>query len=197
MSIIKALMFQEVKKAEIVELPIPKPKKNQILIKVKRAGICYSDISAFKGTHAFRKPPLVSGHEFSGTIFKKGENINSLKINDRVLVEPHLGCGICTFCRHGHYNQCTAKKFLGTDGWPGAFSEYVIVEETMVYKMPENMSFDEGAVLEPFCVGLHAARRAEIEIGNSVAILGCGTIGLTTLMSVKLSGWNGILVSDI
>lgn len=164
---------------------------------MKVAGICYSDVSAFNGTHAFRKPPIISGHEFSGEVVDVGENIRKFEIGDRVLVEPHIGCGHCFFCRHGNYNECINKRFLGTKDWDGAFSEYVIVEEPMCYLMPPKMSFEEGTLFEPYCVGLHAVRRAQVKMGDNLAILGCGTIGLTTLMSAKLSGSNNILISDI
>jgi len=160
-------------------------------------GICYSDVSAFNGTHAFRKPPFIAGHEFSGIIVEAGEEVSKFKIGDRVIIEPRIGCGDCFFCRHGHYNECENERFLGTREWNGAFSEFVIVEEPMCYHMSPKMSFEEGAILEPYCVGLHAVRRAKVRIGDNLAILGCGTIGLTTLMSAKLSGANNILVTDI
>ncbi|MFZ7119810.1 MAG: zinc-dependent alcohol dehydrogenase [Eubacteriaceae bacterium] len=193
----KALSFNQVNSSKIVNIPKPEVKNDEVLIKVKAAGICYSDISAYKGEHAFRKPPVISGHEFSGIIVEKGISIKKLNIGDRVIVEPHIGCGSCFFCKHGQYHQCLKKRFIGTKEWPGAFSEYVIAKEAMCYIMPTKMSFEEAAIIEPYCVGLHAVRRAETKIGDSIAILGCGTIGITTLMGVNLTGFHNILITDI
>ena len=193
----KALKFKRIGQADIVNLPIPVPRKKEVLIKVKAAGICYSDIMAFKGTHPYRVPPVITGHELLGEIAKLGEKVSNLKVGTRVVVEPHIGCGKCFFCSHSHYNLCLNKRLLGTGKWIGAFSEYVIAEEKMCFPMPKGMTFDEGAILEPYCVGLHAIRRAKIGIGENIAILGCGTIGMMTLLGVKLSGPNKIFVTEI
>lgn len=152
---------------------------------------------AFKGTHPYRIPPVITGHELSGEVIKLGEKVGNIQIGTRVAVEPHIGCGKCFFCRHGHYNLCIDKRLLGVGNWIGAFSEYVIAEESMCYPIPERMTFEEGAILEPYCVGLHAVRRANVGIGENVAILGCGTIGMMTLMSTKLSGASKIFVTEI
>jgi len=193
----KALLFNQINSSKIINIPKPKAKNDEVLIKVKVAGICYSDISAFKGEHAFRKPPVISGHEFSGIVVEKGKNVKKLQLGDRVIVEPHIGCGLCFFCKHGQYHQCHDKKIIGTKEWPGAFSEFVIAKEAMCYIMPKKMTFEEAAIIEPYCVGLHAVRRAEPKIGDSIAILGCGTIGITTLISTKLTGFHNILITDI
>ena len=193
----KALQFTEVGRSEIVEVPKPAPKTGEILVKVKMAGICASDIMAFQGRHSYRIPPVITGHELSGEIVELGQDVSTLKIGDRVAIEPHIGCGQCSLCRHGHYNECEKKRLLGVGDWIGAFSEYVIAAEPMCHRMPENMSFEEGAALEPLCVGLHAVRRAGMGVGERIAILGCGSIGLMTLLCAKLCAPEKIIATDI
>ncbi len=193
----KALRFTKPGRSEIVEVPRPTPKNDEVLLKVKATGICGSDIMAFKGKHPFRIPPVITGHEISGTIVELGSGVKDLQLGDRVALEPHIGCGKCNFCHHGHYNICPNKRFVGVGEWIGGFSEYVVAAEGMCHLMPEGMTYEEGAALEPLCVGLHAVLRANITIGESVAILGCGTIGMMTLISAKIGGPGKIIVTDI
>lgn len=193
----KAMKFTEPGRSEIVEVPKPIPKKDEVLVRVKATGICASDIMAFKGKHPWRIPPLITGHEISGTIVELGSEVKSLESGERVAIEPHIGCGKCVLCRHGHYNVCQHKRFVGVGEWIGGFSEYVVAAEAMCHLLPEGMTYEEGAALEPLCVGLHAVLRASVSIGESIAILGCGTIGMMTLISAKIGGPGKIIVSDI
>jgi 2-desacetyl-2-hydroxyethyl bacteriochlorophyllide A dehydrogenase len=193
----KALKFTEVRRSEIVEVARPIPKAGEVLIKVKAAGICASDVMAFRGEHPYRIPPVITGHELSGEIVESGPAVSTVKTGDRVAVEPHIGCGHCYLCRHGHYNVCLNKRLIGVGDWIGAFSEYVIAAEPMCHAIPDKMTFEEGAALEPLCVGLHAVRRAHMNVGERVAVLGCGTIGLMTLLSAKLSGPELLIATDI
>ena len=193
----KALKFTEVRRSEIVEIPKPVPKAGEVLVKVKTAGICASDTMAFNGRHSYRIPPVITGHELSGEISELGQDVSSLEIGDRVAIEPHLGCGQCSPCGHGHYNECEKKGLIGVGDWIGAFSEYVIAAEPMCHRMPESMSFEEGAALEPLCVGLHAVRKAGMDVGERIGILGCGSIGLMTLLCAKLYTPEKIVATDI
>jgi len=193
----KALRFTKPGQSDIVDVPRPTPKGGEVLVKVKATGICGSDIMAFKGEHPFRIPPVISGHEISGTIVELGSGVQDLQLGDRVALEPHAGCGKCIFCWHGHYNICPNKRFVGVGEWIGGFAEYVIATESMCHLMPEGMTYEESAVLEPLCVGLHAVLRANISLGETVAILGCGTIGMMTLISAKIGGLGKIIITDI
>jgi threonine dehydrogenase-like Zn-dependent dehydrogenase len=193
----KALKFTEVGRSEIVEVAKPVPKADEVLVKVETAGICASDIMAFNGRHSYRIPPVITGHELSGKIVELGQHISTLKVGDRVAIEPHIGCGQCSLCRHGHYNECEKKRLLGVGDWIGAFSEYAVAAEPMCHRMPASMSFEEGAALEPLCVGLHAVRRAGMGVGERIAILGCGSIGLMTLLCAKLCTPEKIIATDI
>jgi L-iditol 2-dehydrogenase len=192
----KAMKFPEPGRAEIVDVPTPVPAEGEVLVRVKAAGICASDVAAFTGKHDVRRPPVITGHELAGEIVQVGPEIKARKVGERVAIEPHLGCGTCVFCRQGHYNECPSKRFVGVGDWIGAFAEYVVAAERMCHVMPPQMTWEEGAALEPLCVGLHAVRRAALRMGERVAILGAGTIGLMTLLCAKCAvpGW--IAVTD-
>jgi L-iditol 2-dehydrogenase len=192
----KAMKFPEAGKAEIVEVPVPTPGPGEVLVRVKAAGICASDVAAFKGTHNFRRPPVITGHELAGEIERLGPGVAGVRAGDRVALEPHVGCGRCDYCRLGNYHECPEKRFVGVGDWIGAFAEYLVATESMCHPMPDRMPFEEGAMLEPFCVGLHAVRRAELRIGETVAILGVGTIGMMTLIAARCGGPGWTVVTD-
>src|SRR5512136_2123532 len=192
----KAMKFPEAGNAVIVDVPVPTPGPGEVLIRVKAAGICASDVAAFKGTHTFRRPPVITGHELAGEVVRIGAGVAGCGIGDRVALEPHVGCGQCAFCRRGDYHECPEKRFVGVGEWIGAFAEYVVATEGMCHPMPDRMPFEEGAMLEPFCVGLHAVRRADLRMGETVAILGVGTIGMMTLLAVRCSGPGWTIVTD-
>src|SRR5512136_244094 len=187
----KAMKFPEAGNAVIVDVPVPTPGPGEVLIRVKAAGICASDVAAFKGTHTFRRPPVITGHELAGEVVGVGPGVAGRGIGDRVALEPHVGCGQCVFCRRADYHECPEKRFVGVGAWIGAFAEYVVATESMCHPMPARMPFEEGAMLEPFCVGLHAVRRADLRMGETVAILGVGTIGMMTLLAAHATtpGW--------
>lgn len=193
----KAIKFTEIGKASLVDVDTPVPASDQVLVEVKSAGICASDIMAFKGLHPYRVPPVITGHEAAGVVVRAGSEIRGIKTGDRVAIEPHAGCGECEFCRSGNYQVCPAKKLIGVGSWIGVFSQYVLATESMCHVMPDGMSFDLGAALEPYCVGLHAVGRAELPPGSTVAVLGCGTIGMMTLLAARQNDPARILVSEI
>lgn len=182
---------------ELREVDPPAIKKDdQVKIKVIVTGICGSEIHAYHGTHPFRIPPVISGHEFAGVIVEKGEAVTRFQVGDRVTVEPHYGCGVCKLCQAGRYNICRDKKVLGTQEWTGSFGEYVVVPESTVVKLPDDVSFEQGALIEPLAVGVHAVRKAGVGLGSKVAILGAGPIGLGLLLAAKNSGATKIFITD-
>jgi len=182
---------------ELKEVELPFIKQDyEVKIKVIVTGICGSEIHAYHGTHPFRVPPVVSGHEFAGVVVEIGKEVKSVSVGDRVTVEPHYGCGVCKSCQAGHYNICKEKKVLGTQEWPGSFGEYIVVPEKTVVKLPDNVSFEQGALIEPIAVGVHAVRKAGVGLGDTVVILGAGPIGLGLLLAVKNSGATKIFVTD-
>jgi L-iditol 2-dehydrogenase len=192
----KAMKFPEAGQAEIVEVPVSTPGPGEVLVRVRATGICASDVAAFKGTHNFRRPPVITGHELAGEIVTLGQDVTGLRVGDRVALEPHVGCGRCDYCRQGNYHECPEKRYVGVGDWIGAFAEYVVATESMCHTIPARMPFDEAAMLEPFCVGLHAVRRADLRMGETVAILGVGTIGMMTLLAARCGGPGWTVVTD-
>jgi L-iditol 2-dehydrogenase len=155
---------------------------NQVKIQVKVSGICGSEVHAYHGKHAWRVPPLVSGHEFSGVVAEVGQAVTSCKVGDRVTAEPQYGCGHCGLCQEGRYNLCAEKKILGATYWSGSFGEYVVVPEQCVIPLATGVSFEEGALIEPLAVGMHAVRTHKVSREDTIAVIGCGTIGLGVIL---------------
>ncbi len=173
----------------------PEIGNDQVLIRVKRCGICGSDIHAYKGKHPDFIIPVIPGHEFSGVIEEVGSSVKRVKEGDRVVVEPLKVCGKCYYCRRGAYNKCTNLKVLGAQA-NGAFAEYIAVDERWVYRLPDNVSFEEGAMVEPLAVAVHAVKRAN-HVGDNVLVLGSGTIGLLLAQVLKIYGASEVIVTDI
>lgn len=168
-----------------------------VKIKVAVAGICGSEVHAYHGIHPFRVPPLVSGHEFAGTVVEVGKGVKGVKPGDRVTAEPQYGCGHCPLCRVGKYNICKDKKVLGATYWSGAFGEYVVVPEETIVPLGDEVSFEEGALIEPIAVGMHAVRQHQVAPGQNILIIGAGTIGLGLLLSARICNPAKIIVADV
>ena len=194
----KALKFPEPYSAEIVDIEDPAICTGKdVIVELKAAGICASDIMAFKGTHPYRVPPVITGHECAGIVTAIGADVKEVKIGDRVAIEPHVGCGTCHFCLHGEYQECINKGVLGVGDWNGSFGEKVLVKEAMCYIIPDEMPFPHGVLLEPYCVGLHAVRKGEINMNDTIGIIGAGTIGLMTLIAAEASGRKSSFIFDL
>ena len=179
------------------EVEKPRLGSYDVLIKVQCVGICGSDLHTYRGTHPFRKPPVILGHEMAGEVVEVAEDVNLFKKGDRVSVEPQTYCHHCPSCYQGNYNLCMNKRILGTTPWPGAFAEYVVIPEDKVYLLPDGLSFEEGAMVEPLAVGIRAAQMAQPRIGDTVLIMGSGTIGLATLVSLKEAGVTRTIATDV
>ena len=193
----KAVKIPEIGRAELIEMEDPKAGPNEVVVKVHATGICGSDIAGFLGTHSFRVPPVITGHELAGTVTELGEGVQDLDVGDAVAIEPLYGCGECEFCESGDYNVCRDKRVLGASYWTGSFAEYVVLPPSCLYKVPPGVSMPVASLIEPFCVGIHAAERARIEPGENVAVLGSGTIGLMTLLGVLQYKPDVVICSDI
>lgn len=179
------------------EVEKPRLGSCDVLIKVRCVGICGSDLHTYRGTHPFRKPPVILGHEMAGEVVEVAEDVSLFKKGDRVCVEPQTYCHHCPSCYQGNYNLCSNKRILGTTPWPGAFAEYVVIPEDKVYLLPGGLSFEEGAMVEPLAVGIRAAQMAQPRIGDTVLIMGSGTIGLATLAALKEAGVTRTIATDV
>ena len=196
----KETMIQQVMttpgKIQFDEVPVPEAKPGQVLVKIKRIGICGSDIHVYHGKHPYTPYPLTQGHEVSAKVVEIGEGVTEFKIGQKVTIEPQVYCGKCYPCTHGKYNLCEELKVMGFQT-TGTASEYFAVDATKVTLLPDNMTFDEGAMIEPLAVTIHASKRPGDVKGKKIAILGTGPIGILLCQSLKAFGADKIMMTDI
>ena len=182
------MMLQQVMTApgeiEFREVPVPEPEENQVLVKIRKIGVCGSDIHVYHGEHPFTSYPVTQGHEVSGEIEKLGSGVKGWKAGQKVTIQPQVVCGKCYPCRHGKYNLCEELKVMGFQT-TGVASDYFAVDAAKVTPLPEEMSFDEGAMIEPLAVAVHAVKRAGNVEGAKIAVLGAGPIGILVAQTAK------------
>lgn len=201
----KAALWYAKKDIRVEEVDEPKVTKGNIKIKVKWCGICGSDLHEYLGGPIFipvgqphplsgNIAPVVLGHEFSGEVVEVGEGVTKFQIGDRVIVEPIVACGECPACREGKYNLCSYLGFHGLCGSGGGLAEYTVFPEEYVHKMPEEMTYEQGALVEPMAVALHSIRIANFKTGDTAIVLGSGPIGLATIECLKAAGAKLVVV---
>lgn len=178
------------------EAPIPEPGPDQVLVKIKKIGICGSDIHVYHGTHPYTSYPVTQGHEVSGQIVKTGQYVTDLQVGQPVTIEPQVFCGRCYPCLHGRYNLCEKLKVMGFQT-TGAASEYFAVDASKISPLPQGMTYGEGAMLEPLAVTVHAAKRFPDLKGAKAVVLGCGPIGILLIQSLKALGAEKVLATDV
>ena len=178
------------------EVNVPTPGPDQVLVKIKKIGVCGSDIHVYHGTHPYTSYPVTQGHEVSGQIVKTGEYVKDLKEGQKVTIEPQVFCRRCYPCLHGKYNLCEKLKVMGFQT-TGTASEYFAVDSSKVTPIPEEMTYSEGAMLEPLAVTVHAAKRFPDVKGAKAVVFGCGPIGILLIQSLKAFGAAEILATDI
>ena len=181
---------------EFRQVDIPPVGSRDVLIRIMRIGICGSDIHVYHGKHPFTRYPVTQGHEVSGIVEQVGSDVHRFRPGDRVTIEPQVFCGKCYPCTHGKYNLCESLKVMGFQT-TGAASEYFAADESKVTRLPDGMTFDQGAMIEPLAVTVHAARRFPDMNGAKVAILGAGPIGILLLQSCKAMGAAEVLITDM
>jgi len=190
------VILTEPQKIELRELDKPVPQEGEVLIKVKRIGICGSDIHAYYGKHPYIKCPIVQGHEFSGQIVELGKGVSDFKIGDRVTVMPQLTCGHCYQCQHGDYHICDNLKVIGCQA-NGAAQEFLAVPQNLLIKLPEAIDYDYGAMVEPVAVGVHAVKKLSAVKERKVLVLGAGPIGNLTAQAARALGAGALMIADI
>lgn len=196
----KVAVMTDIGKMGFETRPIPKPVAGEVLIKLEYVGICGSDLHYYTtGEIAGKKVemPFVLGHEPGGVVAEVGEGVIHLKVGDRVALEPGKTCGQCEYCRTGRYNLCPDVIFFATPPVQGVFQEYVAHEAKLCFKLPENVSTMEGALVEPLAIGFYAAQTGEATIGQTAVVTGAGCIGLVTLMALKAMGVTKVIVTDV
>lgn len=193
----RAAVFHGAGDIRIEEVPLRKPGPDEVLIRVKACGVCGTDFHIYEGAEGSAEihPPLIPGHEFSGTVCETGGNVKDLKVDDRVCADPNIFCGKCSYCKEGKVHFCSAMKGLGTTV-SGAFAEYITVPEKFVYRLPDSVSFEEGAMAEPVACCLHGMDLTSVKHGDTVLIIGGGAIGLIMLQLAKCAGASKLIVSE-
>lgn len=183
------------KQYEIREVPVPAPGNNEVLVQMKAAGVCGSDIHQFLGENPNTMFPRIPGHENVGIVVACGADVKNIKVGDHVVVDLVVACGECPQCKKGRRNVCRTVKARGA-AIDGGWREYFAVPEHEVYLLPQDMPFKDAALIEPFAIGGHCTTRAGIQGGESVLVLGSGTIGAVILQTLKLKDCR-VICADI
>lgn len=193
----KALVLTDYKKMVYTEVADPAIEENEVLIRVKSCGICGSDIHGYDGSTGRRRPPVIMGHEASGIIEKVGKSVKNWNPGDRVTFDSTIYCNECDSCRHGYVNLCSNRKVIGVScedyRRDGAFAEYISVPEHILYKLPDNVTYDQAAMIEPLSVAFHAANVAPHQIGATAAVVGAGKIGMLLIQTLRMYGFGTVI----
>jgi L-iditol 2-dehydrogenase len=199
--IMKAAMLHAVHDMRVEEVPMPEiSSERDVLVRVRSVGVCGSDVHFHERGVIGKYPlsePTIMGHEAAGEVVEVLDESCGLKPGDRVAIEPGYTCRRCEFCKSGQYNVCRDVVFLAAPPVHGAFAEYLAWPSDFLFKLPDAVSMDEGAMIEPLAVGLWAAIRGGVTPGDSVAVLGAGPIGLLTMQSAIAAGATRAIVSDL
>lgn len=182
----KALQYFGKQDLRFVDLPEPQITDSEVLLKVKKVGICGTDLHIYNG--GMKVPtPLIMGHEFVGDVIKVGSNVTNVKVGDRAVAEHLIGCGKCWYCLRGEKNLCKTPTVLGLSR-QGALAEYLSIPADLVFKLPDELSYDEGVLVEPLSIAVYAVRKSGMQVGDQVAVIGQGPIGLFVDLVAKASG---------
>jgi len=197
----QALLLRNYLQLEIAELPEPAIGPGDVLVRVRACGICGSDVHGLDGSTGRRIPPLVMGHEAAGVIAKTGPDVRGWQAGDRVTFDSTISCGACHYCRRGEINLCDGRQVLGVSCADyrrhGAFAEYLAVPARILYRLPEALSFERAAMIEPVSVAVHAVSLTPHEPGDTAVVVGCGMIGQITLQAAKAAGFGQAIAVDV
>jgi L-iditol 2-dehydrogenase len=184
---IKAAFLVSPKKISICETPAPKLGKDDVLIHPILTAICGSDVSFFTGHRSPPAYPIILGHEVVGIVVAVGSEVTTVSAGKRVIVEPNYPCGLCSFCRTGHGNICPNKKSLGVT-IPGCFAQQFIAPAEFTWLLPESISDENAVTIEPLAVSLHALWQSNVQLGDTIAVVGCGSTGLLLVQAAVAHG---------
>lgn len=179
----------------VEEVPVPEILDHEVLIAVRRCGICGTDPHIYRG-HFPVPYPLIQGHEFSGEVVEVGASVKSVKIGDKVTADINISCGKCFYCRMGQKLFCEEIKQLGVH-INGAFAQYMKAPESNIYKLPADMTWEEAAYIEPLACVIRGQERANITMGSTVAVIGAGPMGLVHALLAKMNGASSVIISEM
>ena len=197
----KALTLESYNNFSYNDVPDPVCGDDDVLIRVNSCGICGSDIHGMDGSSGRRIPPIIMGHEAAGTIESVGKNVHSWKSGDRVTFDSTIYCGKCDYCDIGHVNLCENRRVIGVSPGPykqnGAFAELVVIPARILYKLPDSLSFEEAAFVEPVSIALHGVKRIPDVKSKTAVVIGAGMIGLLVIQALKFSGVSRVIAVDL
>jgi L-iditol 2-dehydrogenase len=195
-----ALLLKEYMHLEMVQMPVPEIGPEEVLVRVRACGICGSDVHGLDGRTGRRIPPLVMGHEAAGEVVATGAAVADLTPGDRVTFDSTVYCGRCFYCTRGEVNLCDRREVLGVSPGPyrrhGAFAEYVAVPRRIIYRLPDELSYEQAAMIEAVSVAVHAVNLTPIRLGDTAVVVGAGMIGLLAIQAARLAGCARVIAID-
>lgn len=195
----RAQVLLREREVEIQERPVPVPDADQVLVRIESVGVCGSDVHYYRhgriGDFVVDEP-LVLGHESAGVIVAAGAHVDPARIGRRVSIEPQRCCRVCEYCKRGEYNLCPRVEFYATPPVDGCFSQYALIQDDFAHEIPDSVSFDAGALLEPLSVGIAAVRKARVSVGDAVLVAGAGPIGVIVAQVAGAFGAAEVVVTD-
>ena len=196
----RASVLHEVRSVSVEERPVPQPAADEVLVQVASVGVCGSDVHYYEhgriGDYVVESP-IVLGHELSGTIMAVGADVDPARIGERVAVEPQRPCRICEYCKAGDYNLCPKMEFYATPPVDGSFCEYVTIQADFAFAVPDGVSDHAAALIEPLSVGIAAAQKGHVGVGDTVLIAGGGPIGIIAGQAARAFGAARVLIADL
>ena len=197
----KALVLTAYNQLELQDVPQPEIGPTDVLVAVRACGICGSDVHGLDGSTGRRQPPLIMGHEASGVIAAVGARVRAWSVGEHVTFDSTVYCGECRFCRAGRINLCEDRRVLGVSCGQyrqhGAFAEFVAVPQRILYRLPEGITFQQAAMVEPLSIAYHAVHRARITLNDSALVVGTGMIGLLVVQLLRAAGCGQIIAVDL
>jgi L-iditol 2-dehydrogenase len=197
----RALVLTAANRFEIQDWPVPEVGPEDVLLKVAACGICGSDVHGMDGSSGRRQPPLIMGHEAAGVIAGKGSNVSGWSEGERVTFDSLISCGTCWFCRRGQTNICDQRRVFGVacDEFrrQGAFADYVAVPQHILYRIPDAVSFQHAAMVEPVAIAMHAVNRSRVCLDDTAVVVGAGVIGLLVVQVLRAAGCGRIIAIDL
>lgn len=197
----KALVLNRYNQLDYQDVPEPAIGQGEVLVEVRACGICGSDVHGMDGSTGRRRPPVIMGHEASGVVARVGPNVDGWVAGDRVTFDSTIWCGQCPACRAGRINLCGHRRVLGVScdeyRQHGAFAQYVAVPQHILCRLPEQLSFEHAAMVEPVSVAVHAVGRLPIELGNTGLVIGTGMVGLLVVQALRAAGCGRIIAADV
>jgi L-iditol 2-dehydrogenase len=197
----KSLVLEKYNEFTLRETPLPELKPGWVLIRVEACGICGSDVHGMDGSTGRRQPPVIMGHEASGIIHQVSAEVHGWKVGDRVTFDSTISCGECYYCKRSDINLCDNRRVLGVScneyRQNGAFAEYVAVPAHILYVIPENISFEQAAMIEAVSVAVHAVAISQVKSEDTAVVIGCGMIGLLCIQALKAAGCKKVIALDL